>query len=329
LLGDPDRVDRELDREREVPPVYDENDERPSFPETEVGALFRQAPITERQLLGIRHHRTEVLVVLGNAASGVKSLAEFLRLDSPESTTVVDPRVRSRKEFEEWFTDLRNRKRQSDVSSNVVVDCSLEWDQSWVEGMTNKLARYTADEQTRCIFIADRSRLEPDDYFLVQTLPAVRTEQLRPLKDQALRTWLQFKEHPVKVEERRQLREHLGAWPQFLEEFDAYRRTTGGPWKKCLQDFVTEEFGRKPSLRLDQLGVTADDIRFLRPLKVPSADLPSADGIAEELGLPLEEVVLRLTFLEHLWVVRRVIEGKVWRLALPVPFLLGRLEETA
>jgi len=321
LLGDSARVDRELERQREVPPNYDETAERPLFPDTEPGEDFRMAPLTEQQLLRIQQHKTEVLVVVGSEAAGIRTLAEFLQM--LPANELLDSSVASQEAFEAWLSDRRTREVAAGRSFNVVVDCTHAWDIGWVESAIKRQRLYSAEEQTRCIFVADRERLSWEEFELIRGL-GIRVEQLRPMKDQALRTWLNFRDHPVKVDERQRLREQLGAWPQFLDEFDKYRRTQSGTWRESLTAFV-ELLMAKPAERLRQLGVREDDWPYLRALNAATGQEPVLAEVAATVGHGLDEARQRLTFLEQLWVVQPV--GSTWRLNKPVAVLLERLKE--
>ena len=320
LLGSRDDVENALNKQRELPTVFEPASFRARYRDDQPSST-RRGPLTYQQESGLR--TGGVAVVSGCKAAGLDDVGEFL---SQQIGRELFRKLRPVTDLVDFERELKQLQPVRNMVTVCLVPMDTNWNTSWLRAAKLILKKSAQGRSMwrRIVFLAPPERLwrvltdlGEDDSCDVDWLEA------GPWDLKFLPRWLEDINFTADVEHVRLLMDASGGWPTVLERFS--KKKTGRAWGTRIDELKRELLKTDMfSMRRD-LGVDSEDVeRMLRMLS--RADDPfdhdSIELVSSDLNLASAEVLQRVKWSERLGLVSSAGDG-CWTLNLLLKRLLA------
>jgi len=239
LMGTEEDVSTQLLRSREAPPAYEPDTFRAAYRSGGTSDPTRRSPLTAEQESQLRQHRNGVTVVIGNEASGLSQLGEYLSGVFGETFTNQHG-VMDRATFAARLDAL---SRPVDGVSLVYVPPHCPWSEVWVQEAHQHLNRLRSGRSfVRVVFGADPAlTLQLLGEGGLEALRVHSVITLRPWHDAALRQWMDENNLvPSDPPMRERIRQITGLWPGLLQQIPPGTRGAHHHWDKSLDKLLID-----------------------------------------------------------------------------------------
>lgn len=276
LLGDKDKMEEVLLKERSPLPEYDPKTHRRFY-----GRENRISPLTEHQHALLKRKGAwpqssshGVAVIYGTKAAGLENVRSFLKGVSDKNTFHVADDLKSAQDFDEWMREKKEGRSKSEVTL-LFVSQEAPWGEGWVDKAVRQAERLSDQRAAlRIAFMADPERLskmcqEGGENLFPGQSTQVLPIQLQPWDRAALRDWMVDRGKKPTKSELQDIRRVTGNWPLLLRMLEEDIRRDPGSLQSEVEALgqklddpeVTEnllsKFGLPESIRRNVLRVLA------------------------------------------------------------------------
>ncbi len=245
LLGDREKIETELLRDREPPIRYERETFRAAL-HSKRGSnpieLFRRSPLTAMQESALTERTNGISIICGCLGSGRTDIETFLRAAAHAVEVKTISFAHDRVGFKEQLNELiRQRDRES--SHVFLVSPACPWSDTWIDDAFEQLRALRSNNSwVRVAFIADPATswrlLQQNNVGISDPLHrAASLLTLRPWDDAAVRQWLEELGFNLPTQsERQRLRAVTGYWPFLLGRFYDATHRDKQYWQQALDE---------------------------------------------------------------------------------------------
>jgi hypothetical protein len=326
LLGSQEEIEAVLIKDREPTVEFESAVFRP--PLRSAPASPRRNPLTYQQLSELMRRSNTITAIAGSRAGGVEDLVPGLQdyLGQSASFVLLDD-CSDRASFSRSL-DRELKGRTTDGITVMLVPSSVPWSAIWVQDAKQKLALLRHPSKfVSLAFVADPLTLwgaiSDEATFAGMDVPWM---SLLPWTDEFVRHWLEERQLPNDVEQRKQILQVTGFWAGLLQEIVA-QCTGARELKRCIEAAdLSALTGETATRYATELGLSFHEPhRVLRTLAM-WGDPVEPDELAMVAECDLKEVSRVLRWADLLGLARRG-GGDFWSLDPLVKAIFQKLDD--
>ncbi|MER2518429.1 MAG: ATP-binding protein [Candidatus Accumulibacter phosphatis] len=326
LLGSQEEIEAVLIKDREPTVEFESAIFRP--PLRSEPASPRRNPLTYQQLSELMRRSNTITAIAGSRAGGVEDLVPGLQdyLGQSASFVLLDD-CSDRASFSRSL-DRELKGRTTDGITVILVPCSVPWSALWVQDAKQKLALLRHSSKfVSLVFVADPLTLwgaiSDETTFAGMDVPWM---SLLPWTDEFVRHWLEERQLPNDVEQRKQILQVTGFWAGLLQEIVAQCTEARELKRRIEAADLSSLTGEAATRYAAELGLSFHEPHLVLKTLTMWGDPVEPDELAIVAECDLKEVNRVLRWADLLGLARRG-GGDFWSLDPLVKAIFQKLDD--